>query len=331
MKKLFLFSLLALMPSLASAFDVEIDGIYFDLNSDTKLAKVISGSTRYAGDVVIPYSVSYNGVEYVVSSVWGQAFYGCQSLYSVIFPDSLVLIGNAAFSNCICLKSVDIPLTVNVIENSAFNNCTGLESVIFHGGVGRILGDAFSGCISLSSVNISDLSAWCTQRFSSEESNPLYYARHLYLDGEELTNLVVPDDVNIVNRYTFINCVHLSTVTIPSCVNRIYSSAFKNCTALTDFYSYAESVPTTDTDAFEGSNIASATLHVPESSLEEYKSQKPWSDFKEIVPLQGEGIPFISEAEEDHPVLVYGLNGQLNGQGIVIVKRGNKVKKVVVK
>jgi hypothetical protein len=46
MKKLILFSLLALLQSLASAFDVEIDGIYYDLNSDTKLAKVISGNTQ---------------------------------------------------------------------------------------------------------------------------------------------------------------------------------------------------------------------------------------------------------------------------------------------
>ena len=50
-------------------------------------------------------------------------------------------------------------------------------------------------------------------------------------------------------------------------------------------YCYAENVPSTNSDAFNGSNISNARLHVPASSIESYKSQEPWSNFKEIVAL----------------------------------------------
>ena len=77
MKKSFLLLLLTLLPMLASAYNAAINGIYYNLNHETKEAEVTSkGSTKiYSGNVVIPSSITYNGVEYSVISIGYRAFY----------------------------------------------------------------------------------------------------------------------------------------------------------------------------------------------------------------------------------------------------------------
>ncbi|MBO4753835.1 MAG: hypothetical protein J5543_04520, partial [Bacteroidales bacterium] len=63
MKKTTLLFLLALMPSLTNAYDVEINGIYYNLITKAHEAEVAS-SILYKGDIVIPSTITYNGIEY---------------------------------------------------------------------------------------------------------------------------------------------------------------------------------------------------------------------------------------------------------------------------
>ena len=85
-----------------------------------------------------------------------------------------------------------------------------------------------------------------------------------------------------------------SPITIPAIVTyngvkysvtSIGESAFSGCTKLLDVYCYAETVPGTGANTFNGSNPEYATLHVPASALNTYKSTAPWSNFGKIVPL----------------------------------------------
>lgn len=79
----------------------------------------------------------------------------------------------------------------------------------------------------------------------------------------------------------------VTSVIIGSGIKTIGNSAFASCTALADVLCYAEAVPTTESNAFESSNIANATLHVPEGAVEAYQAAEPWKNFKEIVALKG--------------------------------------------
>ena len=56
-------------------------------------------------------------------------------------------------------------------------------------------------------------------------------------------------------------------------------------------YCYAENVPSTNTDAFEGSYINAASLHVPSASVDAYKAVEPWKNFKNFYTLDGVEVP----------------------------------------
>ena len=153
MKKLivFLFSLIlsVVFSTSALAYDVEIDGIYYNLNSEDKTAEVASGVNRYSGEVVIPSSITVEGKEYTVTSIRDYAFGNRSGLTSVTIPNSVTSIGNGAFSSCSGLTSVTIPNSVTSIGYSAFNGCTGLTSITIPNSVTSIGGFAFNKCIPL--------------------------------------------------------------------------------------------------------------------------------------------------------------------------------------
>lgn len=93
--------------------------------------------------------------------------------------------------------------------------------------------DAFDYCTNLASVHISDIAAWCKITFEGDKSNPLFYAHHLYKDGNEITNLEIPEGVTVINKCAFNGCTGLTSVTIPEGVTSIDKDAFVDCSALT--------------------------------------------------------------------------------------------------
>ena len=85
----------------------------------------------------------------------------------------------------------------------------------------------------------------------------------------------------------------------------IGESAFAYCPELLDVYCYAEKVPSTYGDTFNGSYPEYATLHVPDASIDSYKAKIPWSSFGKIVGLSG-GEPEQPEVEKcATPVVAY--------------------------
>ena len=168
-----------------------------------------------------------------VTSIGNEAFYECTGLTSITIPNSVTSIGNDAFYGCSGLTSVTIPNSVTSIGGNAFRGCSGLTSVTIPNSVTSIESSAFSNCSGLTKVNITDIAAWCNIAFSDNESNPLYYANHLYVNDVEVTNLVIPEGVTSIGNYAFQACYRLTSVTIPNSVTSIGKSAFSGCYGLT--------------------------------------------------------------------------------------------------
>ena len=83
----------------ASAYDVEVDGIYYYVDSH-KNATVTSGDNKYSGDIAIPESITYNNSKYSVTSIGKFAFSECSDLTSITIPNSVTNIGYGAFYGC---------------------------------------------------------------------------------------------------------------------------------------------------------------------------------------------------------------------------------------
>ena len=152
MKKHLLFFLFMLLPMAASAQSVEIDGIYYYLSWDNT-ASVTGNPNQYSGSVVIPEKVTYESVEYSVTSIGNSAFYYCSGLTSITIPNSVTSIGYAAFSGCTGLTSVTIPNSVTSIGDFAFYD-SGLTSITIPNSVTSIGDEAFYYCSGLTSVTI---------------------------------------------------------------------------------------------------------------------------------------------------------------------------------
>lgn len=293
----------------------------------------------------------------------------------LVIPNEVTSICGAAFIGFEGLHSVTIHNNVTDIGYGAFYSCENLKEVTIGNGVTHIGAEAFSNCTGLNAVHISDLAAWCNIGFDPYflgyynvgTSNPLMYAKHLYLNGEEITDLTIPYGVTAISNRAFTNFSALTSVTIPNSVTEIGISAFGGCTNLmtitigsgvtsigsfafakdNGFYSRtrtdndvlkvfckAETVPETNRYAFEGSNIDQGLLIVPDNAVAAYQAVAPWNGFGTIsgeTDYSGiEGIYMDSVNAR-----IYDLRGnhlENLHKGVNIIKKNNgTIKKVFVK
>ena len=162
------------------------------------------------------------------------------NITSVTIGNSVTSIGDMAFSECSAFKKIEIP-----------NSTTS---------VGR---GAFDGCVNLKGVYIKNITTWCNITYHGGATiNPLEYAGHLYLNGIEIIDLIIPNNVStiksnafcggrsfkslrisesvtVIESGAFYACRGLASVVIPSSVNTIETSAFSHCDSLTSITNYA--------------------------------------------------------------------------------------------
>ena len=239
MRKYFIILFFMFLPIVTIAEIVEIDGIYYEIITKAKIAEVTTNPNKYAGNVIIPPKVIYNGIEYNVTTIGYRAFSGSYDMTSVSIPNSVTTICTNAFASCTGLNNITIPKTVN-----------------------RIGDMAFYGCYNLTAVYITDIKAWCE---ISYDGLAFYYGHKLYINGEEIKDLIIPNEVTIIKHLAFAYCTGLTSVTISDGVTTICSEAFGGCTALTSF-TIPNSVTNIEESAFTNVTSDEVSFHI--SSLE---------------------------------------------------------------
>ena len=191
-------------------------------NSVTSISYRVFYNCTNLTTVIIPSSVT---------SIGSSAFYKCTNLTSITIGNSVTSIGSSAFYNCTNLTTVTIPNSVTSIGSSAFNS-TGLTSITIGNGVKQVGREAFNGCTSLTKVNISNLEKWWNIDFYSGSSNPLSNGADLILNGNKVTEVVIPFGLKSIPNYAMYNYKGLTSLTIPANVTEIGYQAFYNCTNL---------------------------------------------------------------------------------------------------
>ena len=153
---LLLFSALMLSCIALWAHDVEIDGIYYNLDETNKTAEVTYSRDyyEYSGSITIPETITYNSQTYSVTSIDYAAFRDCRGLTSVTIPNSVTSIGNFAFDGCSSLTSITIPDAVTSIGNGAFYGCAYLESLVLPASLESIADNGFALCAKLGEITV---------------------------------------------------------------------------------------------------------------------------------------------------------------------------------
>ena len=177
-----------------------------------------------------------------VTDIGESAFRDCNGLTSVTIDNSVISIGEGSFQGCTGLTSLIIPDNVTSIGKSAFSGCSALTSISIGSSLERVGTDAFYGCSGLTSVQITDLASWCNISFNkgydysygqnTYNSNPLFYAHHLCMNGKEIKDMIIPDGVTSIKDAAFIGYTDLSSITLPNSVTSIGEDAFKDCSGL---------------------------------------------------------------------------------------------------
>lgn len=210
--------------------------------------------------IIIPEHVLHDGHNYIVSAIGNYAFTLCQNLKKVVIPNTVTSIGYYAFYKCSSLTSICLPESLDIIDYGVFDECTSLKDVTIPSSIKTIGVYAFDECTELSTVYASDLNSWCQIDFCSITSNPLIYAQHLVIDGEEITDLVIPNSVTDIKPFSFTGYSGLKSVTFPNSVNSIGREAFSYCFNLTDI-DFGDGITTIDYRSFfDCENLTNMTL-----------------------------------------------------------------------
>lgn len=221
-----------------------IDGVVYD----DVVSTVYSISKECTGELVLPETVT---------SIRSHALAG-SNLSSITIPKSVTQIAYGAFYGSTSLQSVELPDTLTGINMNAFRECTSLESVAIPSSCAYISSGAFYNCTGLEKVYIEDLSAWSCTNFGGAEANPLYYAGNLYVDGQLVTDLVIPETVGSMVYDSSFAGIKVNSITVPATVYSIGVSAFEG--ALVSQIQLPEKLQYIDTRAFAGSALTSITL-----------------------------------------------------------------------
>ena len=242
-----------------SAYDFEVDGIYYNKISDTSVEVTHDGSYNntgagYSGVVIIPGIIEINGITYSVCGIGIRAFSNCPALTSVTIPDGVTSIGGNAFLGCTGLTSIFIPDGVTSISIGAFMSCTSLTEIIINEnnpnyasidgvlfnktytelmacpagkagiynipeGVISVCDGAFYSCTGLTSVTI--------------PGGVTSIGNLAFWGCNDLTSVSIPASVTFIGTAAFCGCTGLTSITIPEGVTSISEGTFWACTGLT--------------------------------------------------------------------------------------------------
>ena len=264
--------------------EISDDGVNWTRTSDTKLGSLIQRNSTDCGYV---YDYLWFATYIDNSTDYAECNDG-DSIQPIFTRDNLITFhigGCATYISAQCFMAIpglNNSLSAVTIDNglknigvSAFKECRRLTSINIPDSVIKIGEDAFAYCDDLSYVNINNIAEWCGIDFANIPANPVSQSGSLYLNGTEITNLIIPDDVSTIKKYAFAYNKGITSLTISSGTSIIGSCAFEGCTNLTSITCLRTTPPTlNNSNSFDYTN--NCPIYVPAGSVDAYKRHTRW-------------------------------------------------------
>lgn len=131
-------------------------------------------------------------LNYGVTTISQDAFYGLGNLKSVSFSETVTTIGDGAFYACTSLETLYLPSSLKQIGNDAFWKCTALREITFSDSLETIGDYAFCECTALGVV-------------------------------------VIPKNVTSIGKYAFSKCTGLSQISFRNSSTSFGKNVFDGC------------------------------------------------------------------------------------------------------
>ena len=269
--KSFIVFVVMMIMTMSSASAEVINGLCYDLNSDTKTAALLHWTDEeYSGDIIIPEKVKGNdGVEYIVTTFADNCFAYCSGMTSITIPSSVKSLGDYCFWDCSSLTSITIPSSVTSLGVFCFGSCWSLTSINIPSSVTSLSAKCFVSCLSLTSINIpssvTSLGDKCFNGCSSLTSINIpssvkSLGNECFVGCRNLTSITIPSSVTSIGGSCFSGCSSLTSITIPSSVTSLGFGCFSGCSGLTSI-TIPSSVTYMGSDCFSGcSGLTSITI-----------------------------------------------------------------------
>ncbi len=261
-------------------------------------------------------------------------FFNCESLTSVLLPESVTLVEGGAFEKCVSLVKVDLPEGLEQIGGSAFKDCSALSEVVLPASLKRIGNGAFQNCVALAHINIpSGMDNSNGTPFSgsglvsiSFEEGLKKIGSYLFAGCSRLVSIYLPESVTLIDDYAFIDCSSLKTLYLAGDSVRFDYHCLEKCGQMTSLYFYGAAPSEISASVFQGHpDVGQVTLYYIEG--ESGWTTPTWNGFR-AVPFQ-KGLllnePVYNNGSEYHH-LVYDVETGEPIQGAKVVANNAAAK-----
>ena len=323
-KNFILSIIMAVSAVTAHAYDIEDNGIYYNVVSLDEMTLAVAGG-NWVGDVVIPSSVIYNGRKFTVTKIESNAMVGLNDLVSVTLPSTIKEIEESAIY--VYERSQGgAPFHLYIPKDNQIETL-GWQAIVMHYGETNTLHFpklrkyGFNAVVGVSAISIpprvkflteGDRIAFGWNRKVVFEEGSCENHNYNYFDG---TNIVAKVHELYLGRAMFFQENHetksfigfedVKKLTIARTPDDVYNMDFVKLDGVETLICYAPTPPTS-IRATTNSTYMNAKVFVPDASIEQYKSHEIWGKFWNIYPISQS----IEKSQCEKPTISY-VDGKL--------------------
>ena len=248
---------------------------YYGFPSHIRYVEVTSGE------------LSSNAISYIASSYESLTTLDISAVSNASLPTQ-------AFASWTALETLHLPVNITVIPYQMVYGCTNLSNISIPNYVQEIGEEAFRECTKLHSIDFAD------------GQNLLSIGQYAFYNCSTLVSVTVPEGVQTLGAHAFYNNSSLVKIKLPSTLNVIGNYAFGNCQQLMKMNVAAYAPPTVSSNTFY-SVPRTATVYVPESAINTYKSTYIWNEFFIESNVQDALDNIFTDSEEQvQKLLIHG-------------------------